>query len=212
MFRGAFFVPQKDDGIRRQSTKSAQEKKIIKKLSFVGILGNVLLAAFKLTAGLLGRSGAMVSDAVHSLSDVFATFIAFLGVLLSRQPEDAEHPYGHERLESAASLILGLILAGTGLGIGYTGLHKLAAGEELKVPTLLPLNVLVHDVLCQKAALFRVQGRCLASSVGCIIVCRLICRYCTGEDRLSDHGPDRESYHLPLYTEGSFRYFAGCAE
>ena len=105
MFRGAFFVPQKDDGIRRQSTKSAQEKKIIKKLSFVGILGNVLLAAFKLTAGLLGRSGAMVSDAVHSLSDVFATFIAFLGVLLSRQPEDAEHPYGHERLESAASLI-----------------------------------------------------------------------------------------------------------
>ena len=167
MFRGAFFVPLKDDGIRRQSTKSAQEKKIIKKLSFVGILGNVLLAAFKLTAGLLGRSGAMVSDAVHSLSDVFATFIAFLGVMLSRQPEDAEHPYGHERLESAASLI---------------------------------------------PALFRVQGRCLASSVGCIIVCRLICRYCTGEDRLSDHGPDRESYHLPLYTEGSFRYFAGCAE
>ena len=150
MFRGAFFVPQKDDGIRRQSTKSAQEKKIIKKLSFVGILGNVLLAAFKLTAGLLGRSGAMVSDAVHSLSDVFATFIAFLGVLLSRQPEDAEHPYGHERLESAASLILGLILAGTVLGIGYTGLHKLAAGEELEVPTLLPLIAAVVSIIVKE--------------------------------------------------------------
>ena len=97
------------------------EKTIVNRLSRVGILGNVVLAAFKLIAGVLGRSGAMVSDAVHSLSDVFATFIAWIGVLLSKQKEDAEHPYGHERLECVASLILGLILAGTGLGIGWTG-------------------------------------------------------------------------------------------
>ena len=64
------------------------EKQIVKKLSIVGILGNVLLAGFKLSAGLLGKSGAMISDAVHSLSDVFATFVAFFGVLLSKQPED----------------------------------------------------------------------------------------------------------------------------
>ena len=96
------------------------ESKIVKKVSFVGIFGNVLLAAFKLFAGVFGRSGAMVSDAVHSLSDVFATLIAYFGVRLSKRPEDEEHPYGHERLESVASLALGLILAGTGLGIGYT--------------------------------------------------------------------------------------------
>ena len=100
------------------------EKKIIKKLSGVGIFGNVFLAAFKLFAGIYGRSGAMVSDAVHSLSDVFATFIAYIGVRLSQQKEDAEHPYGHERLECVASLTLGLILAGTGVGIGISGIKS----------------------------------------------------------------------------------------
>ena len=76
------------------------QQAIIKKLSRVGILGNVLLSAFKLFAGIFGKSGAMVSDAVHSLSDVFATLIATVGVRLSQRQEDAEHPYGHERLES----------------------------------------------------------------------------------------------------------------
>ena len=55
------------------------EKKIVKQISRVGILGNIVLAGFKLAAGLLGKSGAMVSDAVHSLSDVFATFVATQG-------------------------------------------------------------------------------------------------------------------------------------
>ncbi len=117
------------------------ENQIVKKLSRVGILGNVLLSAFKLFAGIAGRSGAMVSDAVHSLSDVFATLIAFVGVKLSQKNADKAHPYGHERFESVASLILGLILAGTGLGIGWTGVSKLISGNvsDIAVPTFLPL-------------------------------------------------------------------------
>ena len=62
-----------------------EEQKIIKRMSGVGIWGNALLAAFKLFAGIFGRSGAMVSDAVHSLSDVFATLIAYVGVRLSKR-------------------------------------------------------------------------------------------------------------------------------
>ena len=123
-----------------------EEAKIVRKMSRVGILGNILLAGFKLFAGVIGRSGAMVSDAVHSLSDVFATFIAYFGVRLSKQPEDEEHPYGHERIESVASLVLGLILAGTGLGIGYTGLRKLFSPEALEIPTLLPLIAAVVSI------------------------------------------------------------------
>ena len=65
------------------------DQAIVKKLSRVGIFGNVLLAAFKLFAGLFGKSGAMVSDAVHSLSDVFATLVAYIGVRLAGQREDA---------------------------------------------------------------------------------------------------------------------------
>ena len=115
-------------------------QKIVRKLSRVGIFGNILLAGFKLFAGIVGKSGAMVSDAVHSLSDVFATVIAYIGVRLAAQREDAEHPYGHERLECVASLILGLILAGTGIGIGASGVRKLlGAREAIEIPTALPL-------------------------------------------------------------------------
>ena len=129
-----------------------EEKKIVRKLSGVGILGNILLAAFKLLAGLLGRSGAMVSDAVHSLSDVFATLVAYFGVLLSRKKEDEEHPYGHERMECVASLALGLILAGTGLGIGYNGVRKLFFEREaLQIPTTLPLIAALVSVVVKEA-------------------------------------------------------------
>lgn len=128
------------------------EKKIIKKLSGVGIFGNVFLAAFKLFAGIYGRSGAMVSDAVHSLSDVFATFIAYIGVRLSQQKEDAEHPYGHERLECVASLTLGLILAVTGVGIGINGIKDLfLENGELEIPTFLPLAAAVVSIVVKES-------------------------------------------------------------
>ena len=129
-----------------------EEKKIIRKLSRVGIFGNVLLAAFKLFAGIFGKSGAMVSDAVHSLSDVFATLVAYIGVLLSRQKEDTEHPYGHERLECVASLILGLILAGTGIGIGWAGIRKLFfERDSVEIPTMLPLIAAVVSIVVKES-------------------------------------------------------------
>ena len=129
-----------------------EERRIIRKLSQVGILGNVLLAAFKLFAGIIGQSGARVSDAVHSLSDVFATVVAYFGVLLSRQEEDARHPYGHERLECVASLVLGLILAGTGIGIGYAGIRKLLFERDaVDVPTMLPLIAAVVSIVVKES-------------------------------------------------------------
>ena len=127
------------------------EKKIVDRLSRVGIFGNILLAAFKLFAGIFGKSGAMVSDAVHSLSDVFATLIAWIGVRLSRRAEDAEHPYGHERLECVASLLLGLILAGTGIGIVWSGIRKLSGeGGSIEIPTLLPLIAAVISIVVKE--------------------------------------------------------------
>jgi len=127
------------------------ETRIIKKLSRVGIWGNVLLAGFKLAAGIMGNSSAMISDAVHSLSDVFATFVAYLGVILSMKPEDENHPYGHERIECVASLILGLILAVTGFGIGYTGIQKIISHEDLVIPTMLPLVAAVISIVVKEA-------------------------------------------------------------
>ncbi len=128
------------------------EDAVIRKVSRVGIIGNVFLATFKLLAGIFGKSGAMVSDAVHSLSDVFATLIAYVGVRLSKQKEDKEHPYGHERLECVAALILGLILAGTGVGIGYSGVHKLCYERDaIEIPTILPLVAAVVSIISKEA-------------------------------------------------------------
>lgn len=123
-------------------------QKIVKRLSFIGIFGNIALSAFKLFAGIFGKSGAMISDAVHSLSDVFATFIAYLGVRLSNRETDDRHPYGHDRFECIAAIILGLILAGTGIGVGWSGVEKIIAGnyDEIAIPTLLPLIAAIVSI------------------------------------------------------------------
>lgn len=128
------------------------EQSVIRKVTVVGVAGNVLLTAFKLTAGILGKSGAMVSDAVHSLSDVFATFVAYLGVRISKRSPDKEHPYGHERLECVASLILGLILAATGIGIGRVGVMNIISGnyESLEVPRLIALIASIVSIITKE--------------------------------------------------------------
>ena len=129
------------------------ENAIIRHISLVGIVGNVALSAFKLFAGIAGNSGAMVSDAVHSLSDVFATFIAFLGVRLSKKAADKEHPYGHERFECVASLLLGVILLITGLGIGKAGLEKIFAGSygTLAIPSMIALMAAIVSIVSKEA-------------------------------------------------------------
>lgn len=129
-----------------------QENRMIKKVSFVGIFGNVVLTAFKLFAGIYGKSGAMISDAVHSLSDVFATLIAFLGVKLSKQVADQRHPYGHERMECVASLILGMILLLTGVGIGKVGLENIMSGDygNLAIPGVIALVAAVVSIVTKE--------------------------------------------------------------
>lgn len=98
-----------------------EQTRLAMKVSAVSIAINILLSVFKLAAGIIGRSNAMVSDALHSASDVFSTFIVIIGVKLSGRKSDKEHPYGHERLECAASIILAGILFATGIGIGISG-------------------------------------------------------------------------------------------
>ena len=107
------------------------------RVSGVSIVVNLLLSAAKLAAGLLARSGAMVSGAVHSASDVFSTFIVIIGVRLSGKAADRDHPYGHERMECVAAIVLAVVLLVTGLVIGYSGVRRIlsADGEPLPVPT-----------------------------------------------------------------------------
>ncbi|MCD8353164.1 MAG: cation diffusion facilitator family transporter [Clostridiales bacterium] len=127
--------------------------KIAYRVSWTSVWGNVLLAAFKLAAGLLAHSSAMVSDAVHSASDVFSTFTVMIGVKLSSRQADADHEYGHERLECIASLLLAALLAVTGLGIGYSGIQKIAQASygQLEAPGRLALVAAVVSIVCKEA-------------------------------------------------------------
>ena len=128
-----------------------QHEKIAVNVSTVTIIINLVLAGFKFVAGFVAPSGAMISDAVHSASDVLATFIVILGVKLAGRDADRDHPYGHERLECVAALILGVILAATGFGIGLSGIRKITGGEELLIPGTLALIAAAVSIVVKEA-------------------------------------------------------------
>lgn len=138
--------------MKQKKVKQGGEAKTTKQLamhvSTVSIVVNVLLSLLKLLAGIFARSGAMISDAVHSASDVFSTFIVIIGVSVAEKKSDKEHPYGHERMECVASVVLAVILAITGFGIGIVGIEKVMAGNysNLQVPGLLALIVALISI------------------------------------------------------------------
>ena len=121
-------------------------------VSLVTMAENIALSIVKLAAGLLAHSGAMVSDAVHSASDVMTTCVVMVGVKLANRASDKEHPYGHERLECVAALILSILLGLTGLGIGLAGIAKIRAGSAgLAPPGGLALAAAVLSVAVKEA-------------------------------------------------------------
>ena len=123
------------------------------KVSAVNIVGNILLSVFKLIAGIIAHSGAMVSDAVHSASDVFSSIIVIIGVKLSARESDDDHPYGHERLECVAAIVLAVVLLITGLFIGAGAAEKITSGNysELAVPGVLALAAAVISIVVKEA-------------------------------------------------------------
>ena len=132
------------------------QAQVASRVSGVSIVGNTALSAAKLAAGLLAHSGAMVSDAIHSASDVFSSIIVLIGVRMSGKAADREHPFGHERLECVVAILLAVILLATGLFIGYGGVMEIleAGGGELAAPGALALIAAVVSIAA-KEAMFR---------------------------------------------------------
>ena len=126
-------------------------EKTAMKVSIVSVIWNLLLSAGKLFAGIFANSGAMISDAVHSASDVFSTIIVMIGVKISGKDSDNDHPYGHERLECVAAIILATVLAATGIGIGYGAVVKIMAGDyNVEMPGILALVAAVVSILVKE--------------------------------------------------------------
>ena len=117
------------------------------RVAIVTILINTALTAFKFVAGIIANSAAMISDAVHTLSDLLTTFIVIIGVNLAGQRPDEEHPYGHERFECVASILLALSLAAVGAGIGHSGVRMIIDGTyEGRIPGTLALIAAVVSI------------------------------------------------------------------
>lgn len=132
--------------------KSRTNNEIAVKVSNVSIIANLLLSIFKFIAGFAAHSTAMISDAVHSASDVFSSVIVIIGFNLSSKKADKEHPYGHERMECVASIILAVILFFTGIEIGKTAVSALmsGAGDNIKTPGVLALIAAIISIIAKE--------------------------------------------------------------
>lgn len=129
------------------------DKTIVKtavKVSTVSIILNIILSLLKLVAGIFGKSMAMLSDAVHSLSDVFGSIIVIIGVKISKKKEDNDHQYGHDRMECLASLALGAILFLTGALLIYEGIKKIVSGTSISTPGQIALIAAIVSIVVKE--------------------------------------------------------------
>ena len=127
-------------------------KKVANKVSLITIVQNILLSVFKLFAGIFAHSNAMISDAIHSASDVFSTIIVIIGVKLASKESDKEHPYGHERLECVAAIVLSIVLLYTGIKIGSQAVKDIIGGnyQSLQKPGVLALVAAVVSIVTKE--------------------------------------------------------------
>lgn len=144
-----------------------REKKICE-VTYIGGIVNILLIIFKFTAGFLGRSSAMMADAVHSFSDFVTDVIVIAFVKISGKPKDVNHDYGHGKFETLATLLIGTILLFVGIGIAYNGISAIISvmnGAVLPSPGIIALIGAFASII-SKEILFRytvVQGKKLNS-------------------------------------------------
>lgn len=127
------------------------------RITWLGVIVNIFLARFKISAGLIGRSQAMLSDGFHSLSDVLAGGLVLGSLKVSRKPIDDTHPYGHGKVESIAAFIIALLLFGTAIVLLYSAFGIILRKEKI-IPGILPLFAAIISILV-KEIMFRSTHR-----------------------------------------------------
>ncbi|WP_330643474.1 cation diffusion facilitator family transporter [Anaerotignum propionicum] len=118
-----------------KNSKVEENEKIVMSVSVKTMIVNIILSVGKVAAGIIASSGAMISDGIHSASDVLSTIVVMIGYKLSAKESDEHHQYGHERIECVAALILAGILCATGIVIGYEGVKKIIYADQLNLAT-----------------------------------------------------------------------------
>jgi len=133
-------------------------EKIAMRVARNSIIINALLAAFKLFAGFAGQSAAMISDAIHSITDLISTVIVIIGIKLANRTADDNHQYGHERFECVAALALAGLVFVVGVGIGLSGAETIISGYYAGVPGRIALVAAVVSIGVKEAVFWYVRA------------------------------------------------------
>lgn len=201
-------------------TKS-DDTKTAMRVSVITLVINIVLSLLKFIAGIFAGSAAMVSDALHSASDVLSTFVVIIGVRLSAKDADLEHPFGHERLECIAAIVLAAMLFAAGAGIGYSGLNSIIDGSyrDKGAPGVLALLAAVLSIAVKEWMFWYTRAaakknphdctarRRLASPLGRPLIGWRPARHRRGETRISGIRPGSVYHNLPVHTQGGGRHF-----
>lgn len=114
---------------------------------YQSIIINIILTIFKVAAGIIGNSNAMIADGVHSASDIITSVGVLFGNFVAKKPQDEEHNYGHEKAETLAAFVLSLILVVVGAEIGFKSGQLLFNIDEMEIPTILPLIAAIVSII-----------------------------------------------------------------
>ncbi len=121
--------------------------KLKARASYVGAAVNVLQMLIKIGFGILGQSAALIADGIHSLSDLLSDLLVIIAVRLGSREADHDHPYGHRRFETIATVILGGSLIAVGGAIVWSVMERMADPEHLPVPNVLSMGVAALSIL-----------------------------------------------------------------
>lgn len=133
---------------------SAERANTARHTTLVSVVVNIILSILQIVVGYFARSQALIADGIHSLSDLFADFVVLFANHHSQKDADDDHPYGHQRFETAASLMLGLILMLVAAGMLWSSVNKLMSPEDIPDVSIFALFVALFTLL-SKEGLFR---------------------------------------------------------
>ena len=156
---------QKENGQQASTSHDAAREKIVRKVTWVGLWVNLFLAAIKFTAGIYGRSQALVADAIHSLTDLTTDIAVIAGSHYWSRPPDENHPYGHRRLETLVTVFIGVVLIAAGIGIGWKAISALQE-KHASPPGWIAVAAALASIVC-KESIYRwtaMTGRRLKSA------------------------------------------------
>lgn len=141
---------QKENGQQASTSHDAAREKIVRKVTWVGLWLNLFLAAIKFTAGIYGRSQALVADAIHSLTDLTTDIAVIAGSHYWSRPPDENHPYGHRRLETLVTVFIGVVLIAAGIGIGWKAISALQE-KHASPPGWIAVAAALASIVCKES-------------------------------------------------------------